>query len=301
MANPTLKAALGTYPHTKALKEGQVKTEGFDLEFIEVNPIIAAFRRMIRNEEFDVSEMALSTYLVARAHNKPITAIPVFPVRSFQHGGTVYNTKSGIKEPKDLAGKKVGMRAYTVTGPAWARGILQDEYGVDLSKINWVAMDEEHVGEYQAPPNVQRAPAGKTLEEMILTGEIDAGIGLGRVESDDVKPLIPDARNAGIAHYKKTGVYPINHTVVIKNSVLQANPGLAEALFNAFKQSKAAAAPDEEQGKLRDALGGDPVPYGIEPNRKALETMIRYNVEQKLIPSAVKVDDLFAPSTVKLQ
>ena len=152
MASPsavrlTLKSALAIYPHTRALKEWAVGPLPFDLEFVEVSPIIAAFRRMIRTLEFDVSEMALSTYLCARAHGKPITAIPVFPLRSFQHPAIVYNTPSGITGPGDLAGRRVGVRAYTVTGGVWVRGILQHEYGVDLSRVTWVVVDEEHVAE----------------------------------------------------------------------------------------------------------------------------------------------------------
>jgi len=300
MPADTLKTAIGTYPHTKALKEGAVQPEGYTLDHVEVSPIIGAFRRMIRNMEFDVSEMALSTYLCARAYGKPITAIPVFPVRSFQHGGAVYNTKSGIKSPSDLSGKRVGVRAYTVTGPAWARGILHDEYGVDLNSITWVIVDEEHVAEYQEPSNVEKAPAGKTLEEMLAAGEIDAAIGVGRIDSEDVKPLIPDAQNAGVAYFQKTGIYPINHTVVIKNEHLEADPSLAVKLFNAFKQSKAVQPEDEGRAKLQQQLGTDPFPYGLAANRKVVETMIRFNVDQKIIPNPVKVEDVFASNTLDL-
>src|SRR5687767_3138862 len=158
MQTPTLKTAIATYPHTKALKDGSVKPQSFNFDFVEVSPIIAAFRRMIRTLEFDISEMAISTYLCARAFNKPITAIPVFPLRAFHHGGIVINTKSGVQNPKDLEGKRVGVRAYTVTGGLWVRGILQSEYGVDPSKITWVVADEEHVQEYPLPSNVETKP-----------------------------------------------------------------------------------------------------------------------------------------------
>jgi 4,5-dihydroxyphthalate decarboxylase len=300
MPSSTLKTAIDTYPHTRALKDGSVTPNGYTFDHVEVSPIIAAFRRMIRNMEFDVSEMAISTYLCARANNKPITAIPVFPLRSFQHGAIAYNTKSGISGPSDLNGRRVGVRAYTVTGGLWARGILKSEYGVDLDSITWVVVDEEHVTEYKAPPNVEKAEAGKDLAGMLAAGEIDAAIGAGRVESPDVKPLIPDAQNAAVAWFKKTGVYPINHTVVIKSEHLEADPSLAVKLFDAFKQAKAQAPADEALGKTRDLLGTDPVPYGVAPNQATLDTVIRFNVEQKIIPEAVAVEHIFAKGTVGL-
>jgi len=300
MPPTALKTAIDTYPHTRALQAGSVTPEGYSFDHVEVSPIIAAFRRMIRNMEFDVSEMAISTYLCARAHNKPITAIPVFPLRSFQHGAIAYNTKSGIRGPSDLAGRRVGVRAYTVTGGLWVRGILKTEYGVDLDKVTWIIVDEEHVTEYQPPPNVERAAEGKDLAGMLVAGEIDAAIGAGRVDSPDVKPLIPDAQNAAVAFFKKTGVYPINHTVVVKSEHLAADPSLAVKLFDAFKQAKERAPADEALGKTRDLLGGDPVPYGVEPNRATLDAVIRFNVDQKIIPQAVAVEDIFAKGTVGL-
>jgi 4,5-dihydroxyphthalate decarboxylase len=310
MATLSLKTAIGTYPHTKPLKDGTVQPAGFALEHVEVSPIIAAFRRMIRNQEFDVSEMAISTYIVARAHDKPITAIPVFVVRSFPHGATQYNTKSGIEEPKDLEGRRVGVRAYTVTSGLWARGLLSDEYGVDLDKVTWVVVDEEHVQEYQTPPNVAQAGAGKSLETMLIDGEIDAAVGIGRVDSPQVKPLIPNAQQAAFAWAKESGIYPINHTIVIQNRILESDPGVAPALFNAFKEAKQvvtdriaagnALPEDDERQRLQDALGTDPLPYGVGPNLMTLEAVIRYNVEQGLIDSPVSVQSLFASNTLDL-
>ena len=311
MAPSVLKTAIDTYPHTRALKDGTVTPAGFTLDHVEVSPIIAAFRRMIRTMEFDISEMAISTYLCARAHDKPITAIPVFPLRSFQHGAILYNTKSGISGPADLAGRKVGVRAYTVTGGLWVRGILKTEYGVDLDSVTWVIVDDEHVLEYQPPPNVVRAEAGKDLAGMLVAGEIDAAIGAGRVDSPDVKPLIPDAQAAAVAFFRKTGVYPINHTVVVKSEHLAADPGIATELFDAFKRAKQAAvdrlgsggelAPEDQAlARTRDLLGTDPIPYGIAANRTTLETVVRFNVEQRIIPRAVSVEEMFASNTVGL-
>lgn len=295
----TLKTAIATYPHTKALKDGSVQPEGITLDHVEVTPIIAAFRRMIRTMEFDVSEMAISTYFCARAYGKPITAIPIFPLRSFQHGGIVYNAKSGIQGPKDLEGRKVGVRAYTVTGGAWARGILKDEYNVDLGTITWVVNDEEHVAEYPNPANVVKA-VGADLAKMLVDGEIDAAIGVGRVDDPNVKPLIPNAREAAVQFAKRTGIYPINHTVVIQNKHLDANPEIATALFAAFTQSKAAAAPDEELSKTGEALGSDPVPYGLANNRATLEAMARYNIEQGIVTKPIVLEEMFARNTLAL-
>src|SRR5882724_12352841 len=233
-----LKTAIATYPHTKGLKDGTVTAPGLQFEHIEVSPITAAFRRMCRTLEFDVAEMAITTYLTARAYNKPFTALPVFVVRQFHHAPIVYNVKSGVASPRDLEGKKVGVRAYTVTTGVWARGILATEYGVDLSKVTWVLVDEEHVQEYRKPANVIERP-GANLAKMLVQGELAAAIGVGKVDSPDVKPLIPDAAAAEAAWYRKTGIYPINHTVVVKDALLQSDPSLAPRLFTGFEAAKA--------------------------------------------------------------
>ena len=233
-----LKTAIATYPHTKGLKDGTVSVPGVQFEHVEVSPIIGAFRRMCRTLEFDVCEMAITTYLTAKAHDKPFTALPVFVMRQFHHSPIVYNIKSGVQSPKDLEGKKVGVRAYTVTTGVWARGILATEYGVDLDKITWVVVDEEHVQEYRKPANVMERP-GANLAEMLVEGELAAAIGVGKVDSPDVKPLIPDAAAAEAAWYRKTGIYPINHTVVVKDALLQSDPSLAPRLFAGFEAAKA--------------------------------------------------------------
>src|SRR5215813_4259050 len=248
-----LKTAIATYPHTKGLKDGTVTAPGIEFEHVEITPIIAAFRRMCRRLEFDVAEMAITTYLTAKAYNKPFTALPVFVVRQFHHSPIVYNVKSGVASPRDLEGKKVGVRAYTVTTGVWARGILVTEYGVDLSKVTWVLADEEHVEEYHKayPPNVVYQ-AGANLGAMVASGELAAAIGVGKVDSPDVRPLIPDARNAEAAWYRKTGIYPINHTVVVKDSLLNDDPSLAPRLYEAFREAKGVF--------LRDLAGGAPLP-----------------------------------------
>ena len=254
-------------PTRKALKDGTVTAPGIEFEHVEITPIIAAFRRMCRRLEFDVAEMAITTYLTAKAYNKPFTALPVFVVRQFHHSPIVYNVKSGVASPKDLEGKKVGVRAYTVTTGVWARGILATEYGVDLSKVTWVLADEEHVEEYHKdyPANVVYQ-AGANLGAMVASGELAAAIGVGRVDSPDVKPLIPNAREAEAAWYRKTGLYPINHTVVVKDSLLQADPSLAPRLFDAFKEAKAVflqqLSTGAELSERRSGPGAAPQPGG---------------------------------------
>ena len=306
-----LKTAVATYAHTKALKDGSVSPAGVKLEHVEVSPIVAAFRRMVRTLEFDVSEMAITTYLTAKAHGKAFTALPVFVMRQFHHTPIVYNAKSGVKSPKDLEGKKVGVRAYTVTTGVWARGILASEYGVDLSKVTWVVVDEEHVQEYQKPANVEERPKAN-LGEMLVKGELAAAIGAGPVDSPDVLPLFVHPRETEAAWYRKTGIYPVNHTVVVKDSLLQSDPTLAPRLFGAFKGAKAMflkelasgaplAADAQAIAQRRSIVGDDPLPYGVAKNKKALEAIIQYARDQKILPRAVTPEEMFPRNTVDLE
>ena len=306
-----LKTAVATYAHTKGLKDGSVTAPGVKFEHVEVSPIVAAFRRMVRTLEFDLSEMAITTYLTAKAHGKAFTALPVFVMRQFHHTPIVYNVKSGVKSPKDLEGKKVGVRAYTVTTGVWARGILATEYGVDLDKVTWVVVDEEHVQEYQKPSNVEERP-GANLGDLLVKGELAAAIGVGAVDSPDVKTLLVSPREAEAAWYRKTGIYPVNHTVVVKDSLLQSDPTLAPRLFGAFKDAKAvflkqmdsgATLPADAQAiaQRRSVVGDDPLPYGLARNRKALEAIIRFAREQKILPRAVTPEEMFPRNTLDLE
>ena len=308
-----LKTAIKTYGHTQGLKDGSVTVPGIQFEHVEINPIIVAFRRMCRTLEFDVCEMAMTTYLTAKAYHKPFTALPVFVLRQFHHAPIMYNVRSGVQSPKDLEGKKVGVRAYTVTGGVWSRGILATEYGVDLSKVTWVLADEEHVQEYHQsyPANVVYQ-AGANLAQMLAQGELAAAIGVGRVDSPDIKPLIPNAREAEAAWYKKTGIYPINHTVVVKDALLQADPTLAPRLFNAFTQAKAAflqrlragaelSGEDQALAQRCSLVGDDPLPHGLAHNRKALEAVIAFAHAQKILPRTVRPEEVFASNTLDME
>ena len=236
---------------------------------------------MVRGLEFDVAEMALSTYLCARAYGKAFTGIPIFLTRTFYHGGLVYNTRSGIRSPKDLEGKRVGLRSYTLTPGVWTRGILQTEYGVDLDEVTWVLSGDEHVAEFVAPPNVVSSP-NNDLGQMLLSGEIDAAIGAGPVDSPDIQLLFTEPDNADAAWHRKTGVYPISHMLVVKDSALASNEGLADELFDVFKTAKApylkrlqsrdaSSAADQALLKMADVVGDDPIPYGFESSLKTLE------------------------------
>ena len=304
-----LKTALVTRGHTQALKDGTVKPRTFEFDFEEVPTIIQAFRRMVRGLEFDISEMAITTYICARAHGKPMTAVPVFLVRAFHHGATLVNTKAGISKPKDLEGKRVGVsRGYTVTTGVWARGVLQDEHGVDLSKVTWVLSGDEHVAEYKAPPNVVPIEKGKDMNAMLISGELVAAIGV-EVDHPDVKPLIPNPLDAGLAALRRDGHYPINHTVVIKDELIAKYPDLAADVFNAFCESKRLYVERLKAGKIEKPtavdkvhqrvmeITGEPLPYGIAPNRRVLDELVGHAVKQGIISKPVAVDELFVPST----
>jgi hypothetical protein len=290
-----LKTALVARGHTQALIDGSVRPRSCDLAFEAVPMIIQAFRRMVRGLEFDVAEMAITTYICARAHGKPFTAIPVFPMRAFHHGAIVHHTGSGIRMPKDLEGKRVGVnRGYTVTTGVWARGILQHQYGVDLNNITWVLSGDEHVAEWQPPVNVVSIERGKKIEDMLISGEIPAAIGV-HVDSPDVKPLVPNAAAAGLDALRSRGLYPINHTVVVKNDLLNAYPGLARDLFEAFSEAKRLYLDRVDDPMLLEVkkIIGDPLPYGVEPNRGMLAALVQYAGEQGIIGQSYDVEDLF--------
>src|SRR5579871_6561554 len=312
MTGPKLTTVTRTQGNNRALKDGTVKPRSFEFEFVEVDPLIAAFRRMVRGLEFDICEMAITTYICARAHGKKMTAIPVFLVRAFHHGAILVNTNAGIRSPKDLEGKRVGVnRGYTVTTGVWARSILQEEYGVDLAKVTWVLSGDEHVAEYRPPANVVPIEKGRNMGEMLASGELSAAIGVDS-DSPNVRPLIPDALEAGLAALKRNGHYPINHTVVIRDELLQQKPELAAEVFQAFAEAKRLYLDRLKSGKIEKLtetdrvhqrvmeIAGDPLPYGIESNRRVLEELISHAVTQKIIDRKFLIEELFAPATRQL-
>jgi len=323
-----LSAAIATYGHTKALKAKQVQPAGCELEFVEVEPIIAAYRRQIRTLEFDVCELAPTTYLAAREAGVRVTALPIFLMRRFHHGDIVCRPGSGITVPKDLEGRKAGNRAYTVSTAVYARGILQHEYGVDPDSITWVVDDEEHVTSYQLPPNVVHTDPGQSIAGLFHEGGIDAALsgpaGIGRSgaptagwaiygagfdearkPSDDFYPLFPEARVIEADWYLRRGIYPIHGLVTVKTEIIEANPWLAQSLMDAFTQSKQpfldslrAGIDDAKEfasySSLREIVGDDPLPFGVGPNSESITALIDYSFDQHITAKRYAIDEVFA-------
>jgi 4,5-dihydroxyphthalate decarboxylase len=319
---PNLKIAIGTYGHTRALKWGDVRIEGVDPAFVEVVPIIGAFRRMVRDVEFDICEMAPTTYMIARALGAPYIALPIFLMRRFHHGGFVVRPDAGIKVPKDLEGKKVGVRAYSVTTGVWTRGIFVNEYGLDSAKVTWVVDDEEHVTTLKLPPNVVHAPEGKSLQSMMKAGEIQAGFtgpaGVGRAgppisgwdkagaataAADTYPELIADVEKVEADWFRKSGIYPIHGLIVVKDEHIKRHPWLARSLMNAFVAAKKpyleelkrgqGDSPEDKRYRNFLSLMSDPLPYGSAANRASIEALVTYSLQQKLIPSRPQLDQVF--------
>jgi 4,5-dihydroxyphthalate decarboxylase len=311
MAGIVLKTVTGSQGATRAIKDGTVTPRRFAFEFEEVPGLVPAFRRMVRGLEFDVCEMAFTTYLCAKAFGKPITALPIFLVRAFHHGAIVRGTASPARTPKDLEGRQVGVnRGYTVTTGVWARGILQDEHGVDLNRVTWVLSGDEHVAEYRPPANVVPLAPGGDLAAQVRAGDLAAGIGLN-ASPPGLETLIPAAEEAGYEALRRSGLYPINHLVVVRDDILAARPGLAADVFWAFAEAKRryvdrltreeAGPQDQADHMYRRVMaitGQDPLPYGIEPNRAMIELLIRHAVSQRILNApAPPVETLFAADT----
>ncbi|MGH2935294.1 MAG: ABC transporter substrate-binding protein [Gaiellaceae bacterium] len=269
----------------RALKDGSVRPEGVELELVEVDPLIKAFRQMVRGREYDVCELAITTYLCAKEHGARFTALPVFLVRSFHHGA-IAATKHG--DPKTLEGSRVGVnRGYTVTTGVWARAVLAAEYGVDLDSITWVLSGDEHVAEYVRPANVVSAE-GRDLAEMLRAGELAAAIGV-----EGFPPLLADAEEAGYRSLRERGLYPINHLVVMRDELLDHAP----AVYDAFVRAKDAYVRDGSlepmHARVAAITGGDPLPYGLEPNRAVIEELVEHALRQRILRREPDLDALF--------
>jgi len=309
-----LRAVSRTQGNNSALKSGSIAVPGVHLAFEEVPVLVHAFRRMVREVAYDVCEMAITTYLCARHHGRPFTALPVFLARGLHHGAVVSNPERGARAPEDLAGASVGVsRGYTVTTGVWARAILADEYGLDLAGVTWRPSGDEHVQEYVAPGNVSPLPAGSDLIELVVSGELAAAVGVTEDEHPALRSLIPDADGAARASLLTRGRYPINHLIVVRDDVLEANPELARDLFDAFVRSKEVflsglatadpevlPAPDRSAQEVLRLTGEDPFPYGIAPNRAVLDDLLRHVVAQGILPDAPRLEDLFAAGTLDL-
>jgi 4,5-dihydroxyphthalate decarboxylase len=289
-----------------------VRPQGFELEFCDVPVLVHAFRRMVRELEFDVCEMALTTYLCAREHGVRFTAIPVFLVRAFHHGAILCRQSAQFDNLRELEGKRVGVnRGYTVTTGVWARAVLQVEHKVDLRKVTWVLSGDEHVAAYQPPRNVVAIEPGATIEQQLATGDLAAAINIAAGQPG-IRSLIANPLQAGLAAYRERGHYPINHLIVLRDDVLDAHPGAARAVFDAFVAAKDVYLRQLQNGEIAspDAaddlhqrileLGGNPLPYGIESNRLVLEKLIGHALTQGILTKPVEIEALFAPTTREL-
>jgi 4,5-dihydroxyphthalate decarboxylase len=280
-ARRTLKTLIGTYPHTAPLKSGALRSDRYDFAFTEIVPVWDGFKGMIRDDLYEVAEMAIVTYLLSKAHGREIVLLPAAMIGRFQHPYAIYNATKGPMTPADLNGRRVGIRSFTTTTGTWIRGILANDYGVDLASIDWVTFEEPHVAEYR--DTTQRAPAGKKIVQMLLDGELDAVLG---ESSDDprAKSLFGDVQAEARRWYAKHRVVPINHLVVMRSRDVKAEPEMAREVYRLLREGKRLA------GAPADP---DPVPFGIEANRASLAMVADFAFQQALLPRRVSVDDMF--------
>jgi len=286
----TLQTLLALYPNTRALRNGEVQSPLVNFAFADVKTANKAFKALVREEKFDLGELAIVTFLQAKAYGKPYVLMPAVVVARGQHHTIFYNPERGPLNPRDLVGRKVGVRAYTQTTGAWVRGFLEEDYGVDFRRVHWITFEDPHVADFSDPPWVERAPQGGQLFQMLIDGEIDAAIfGSENPEGTPLKPLIPNAA-AVAAHWAgEHGGVPINHMMVIKESVTQSRPELVREVYRMLKES-AAAGRSESPG----------VRFGLEAVRDSLEVIIRYSERQGLIPRRFSVNELFNDVTRSL-
>ena len=286
MSATRLKTLLGDYPVTAALKRGDVTSSRVALDFADVKVPNTAFKRVVRDLEFDIAELAIVTFLMAKAGGVPLTLLPAVIIGRFQHPFIVYNAERGPLSPGDLAGRRVGIRSYTVTTAVWIRGILANEYGVDTNSIRWVTFEEAHVAGFADPPNVERAGADRDLLSMLFGGEIDAAIIPGIIDDPRIKTLLPDPAGAAIQWQEKYGAIQINHMVAVKTFLCQSNPQAVRDAYRLLEDSKRAAGlPAPGQADMN--------PFGVEQNRRNLEVAIQTTFQQGLIHRRFAVEDLF--------
>jgi 4,5-dihydroxyphthalate decarboxylase len=278
---------MGNYPNAMALKEGKLASAIVDFDFADVKVSNTAFKPLVREAKFDLAEVAIVTFLQARTYGKPYVLIPATVVGRGQLHTIAYNPERGELKASDLNGKTLGVRAYTQTTGVWVRGILAEDYGVDLGSLKWVTFEEGHVAEYADPPNVRRAPEGKQLVQMLLDGELDAAVVGDKFPDPRLKPLIPDAEAANRKWSQSHGGVPINHMLVIRDELARTRPDVVREVYRLFLEAKQAAFAQTGAPAL------DPWRFGIEANRRSLEIVIDFAVKQGLIPRRIPVDELF--------
>lgn len=283
-----LYTLLGDYPNAAALKRGEVTSGLVDFEFADVKVSNTAFKPLVREAKFDLGELAIVTYLQAKAYGKPYALIPATVLGRGQHHTIAYNPERGRLSASDLTGKRVGVRAYTQTTGAWVRGFLADDYKVDPAKIHWITFEDPHLAEYKDPHFVTRAPEGKAMVQMLIDGELDAAIVGDKLPDPRLAPLIDDADAAARKWAETHGGVPINHMMVVRSAIAGSRPDVVKEVFRALRESRRTAPPPADGGLL------DPWRFGVEPNRRSLEIIIDYSFRQKLIPRRFSIDELFA-------
>jgi 4,5-dihydroxyphthalate decarboxylase len=295
-----LRTNLADYPVVRALKEGRVRSDLVDFDFCGPKPANQGFKPMINERAFDAGELAIGSFLQAKAYGRPLVLLPAVVVARFQHSFLVYNADRGTLTPKDLEGRRIAVRSYTQTTGIWVRGILKHEHGVDLERLTWVCTDDAHVAEYRDPPALVERPGpdvqrgAKPLDRMLLDGDVDALIPATDLTKDhaNIRHLIPDPNEQAKAWAAKYGTVPTNHYFVVSKALADARPDVVREIYRMLQESKALAPPPAD--------GIDFFPYGVEANRKALELMVQYSVEQQIIPRAYRVEELFEGATEAL-
>lgn len=283
----TLRIAIADYPHTLPLKRGAITSPLLKLDFVEIKPMHKAFKPMVREHAYDASEMALVTYLQAKAYNKGLQLLPAAMLARFQHGTVLYNAERGKLNVSDLPGSRIGVRSYSQTTGAWIRGILENDYRIDLSRVHWVTFEDGHVGEAKEPRGVTRAAASQNMTSMLVDGELDAAIYGAELPKDPrLQSVIPDPDAAARAWYRQHGLVPVNHMVVVTETLARSNPKAVAELYRLLQESKAAAG-------LPVAGEIDTAPFGKAANRPCLELLANYALQQGLIPRQLAVDELW--------
>jgi 4,5-dihydroxyphthalate decarboxylase len=280
-----LRTLLGTYPGTAALKDGSIGSDSVALDFVEYSPANKGFKPMVREQAFDVSEMAIVTYLIAKSFGKPMVLLPHVVVTRFQHGYALYRAELGDLKPRDLEGKRVGIRSFTTTTGAWLRGILANDYGVELDSIDWVTFEEAHVAEFR--DTTVRAPEGQEIIQMLLDGELDAVLG-EKVERPGLKPLFPDVAAEEKSWFAKHKVVPINHMVVVSEALSGTHPDVVREVFRMLQAAAARAPAASPQ-------------FSLEDMSRSLAMISEFSAQQGLIPRAFTVDELFDDLTRTLR
>ena len=283
-----LKTNLADNPVVRALKAGEVRSDLVEFDFCGPKPANQGFKPMIREGAYDAGELAIGSFLQAKVYGKPLVLLPAVVMARFQHHTIVYNASKGELRPKDLEGSRIAVRSYSQTTGIWVRGILKHEHGVDLSRLRWVCADDAHLAEYRDPANVERPGTGaKKLDQMLIDGDVDAAIPAGDLTKDHphIRHLLPNPDEQAKAWAAKYGTVPVNHYFVVSKALADARPDVVREIYRLLQESKHLAPPP--------AAGIDFFPFGVEANRKALELMVQYSVEQELISRAFTVEELF--------